>query len=300
MFDEVQANVERGAVLRTVSILNNEIAFNLETGEIADDTFFGVILEEQDQEGGDLLDFVEVYIGYRDNTGGESTVAESLNQTIPASEFTIGEFGLPRVEYTITGAELLAATGLSGSDLDGGDQFSIRFEVVLTDGRRYSFADNSGTLTGSFFSSPFLYTPNVVCSVDPTFFTGQYTMVQLSGSSPFGIGDGFTQTEPVTVVANGDTNRTFAFVYDPGGFGSSYEMSIDLVCGEFQNVAGRIAAGGLGCGDGSIGQTGSTVDITTYDQTAGDASFTITFFDFDPSGGCSPPPNEVVVRLDKI
>ena len=297
VFDEIVDNEKRGAVLRTVDLLNNEIAFNLEDGTIADDTFFGVILEEQDQESGDLFDFMEVYIGYRDNTGGENTVPEALAETIPAEDFSIGEFGLPRYEYRISGAELLAFTGLDGSDLEGGDQFSIRFEVVLKDGNRYSFEDNTGTLTGSFYRSPFLYTPSVVCAVDASFFTGDYSITQLSGDSPFGIGDGFTQPT-VTVSAVGDTAREIPFTYDPGGFNVAYTFRFDLVCGEILNFAGTINSGSLGCGDGSIGQTG-TIN-TPYDQSAGDASFTFTFNDFDPSGGCSPPPNECVIRLDKL
>ncbi len=298
VFDQIVDNETRGAVLRTVELLNNEIAFNLEDGTIADDTFFGVVLEAQDQQNGDLLEFVEVYIGYRDNTGGENTVPEALAETIPASEWSTGEFGLPRYEYQISGADLLAFTGLSGSDLEGGDQFSIRFEIVLTTGQRFSFDDNTGTLTGSFFSSPFLYTPSVVCAVDPEFFTGEYSITQLSGSAPFGIGDAFTQPS-VTVVANGDTNRTFEFSYDPGGFDSGYTLSFDLVCGEILNFSGSINSGSLGCGDGSIGQTGSATVITTYDQSAGDASFTFTFNDFEPSGGCGGT-YEAVIRMDKI
>ena len=221
---------------------------------------------------------------------------EALAETIPASEFTTGEFGLPRYEYQISGADLLAFVGLAGSDLQGGDQFSIRFELVLTTGQRFSFADNTGTLTGSFFSSPFLYTPSVVCAVDPEFFTGEYSITQLSGSAPFGIGDAFTQPS-VTVVANGDTNRTFEFSYDPGGFGSAYTMTLDLVCGEILNFSGSINSGSLGCDGTSIGQTGTV--ITTYDQSVGDASFTFTFEDFNPSGGCGGT-YEAVIRMDKI
>ena len=168
VFDEIQANVERGAVLRTVSVTSNEVAINAD-GTIAEGANFGVILEEQDQEGGDLLDFVEVYVGYRDNTAGgtDNDRDEVLAETITSDAFTIGEFGLPRTEYSISGDAMLSAIGLSSSLVEGGDQFTIRFELVLTDGRRYSFADNSGTLTGSFFSSPFLYTANVVCAPAP-------------------------------------------------------------------------------------------------------------------------------------
>jgi hypothetical protein len=144
-------------------VLSNEIAINAD-GSIAEGANFGVILEEQDQESGKLLSFVEVYAGYRDNTGGENDKDQILVDQIDASEFTTGEFGLPRTEYSITGDELLSALGLTGDQVEGGDQFEVRFELVLTTGQRFSFDDNTGTLTGSFFSSPFLYTANVVCA----------------------------------------------------------------------------------------------------------------------------------------
>lgn len=165
VFDQIQSNVERGAILRTVQVTDDEIPINAD-GSIADGAQFGVILEEQDQENGDLMAEVEVYVGFRDNTpgGADNSKDDVLAETIPASEFSPGPFGLPRVEYSITGSEMTSALGLTGDQVEGGDQFTIRFELVLTDGRRYSFADNSGTLTGSFFSSPFLYTANVVCA----------------------------------------------------------------------------------------------------------------------------------------
>jgi len=163
VFDQIVDNETRGAVLRTVEVLSNEIAINAD-GSIAEGANFGVILEEQDQQSGNLLSFVEVYAGYRDNTGGENDKDQILVDQIDASEFTTGEFGLPRVEYSITGDELLSALGLTGDQVEGGDQFEVRFELVLTTGQRFSFADNTGTLTGSFFSSPFLYTANVVCA----------------------------------------------------------------------------------------------------------------------------------------
>lgn len=278
VFDEIQGNVERGAVLRTVSLNSNELPIGDASGN------FSVDLEVQDQENGTLVENVEVYVGFRDNTanvGPGTDVAEALITTISNSTFVIGEFGLPRFSYSITLPELLTFVGRSESDITGGDQFTVRFELVLNDGRRYSFADNSGTLTGSFFSSPFLYTPLVICPVPEDYLTGDYSITQTSGSAPFGIGDGFTQS-PVTASAVG-TNRQIPFQYDPGGFDVAYTFSLDLVCGEIQGFSGSINAGGLGCGSGSIGQTG--VGVIPYDL-ADDSSFTIVFEDFNPDGGC--------------
>jgi hypothetical protein len=56
---------------------------------------------------------------------------------------------------------------LADADAFGGDAFTIRFEIVGTDGATYSAADNSGTITGSYFSSPFAYSAVVVCPPKP-------------------------------------------------------------------------------------------------------------------------------------
>ncbi len=164
--DGIVDNVERGAVLRTIEVISNEIPIG------NDESNFAVDLEIQDTENGTLVQSVEVWLGFRDNSVAEgatdfSTTEEVLSETIDTSDFMIGEFGLPRFSYMITLPELVSALPISNSTVDGSDQFTIRFELVLVDGRRFSFADNSGTLTGSFFSSPFLYTATVVCPPKP-------------------------------------------------------------------------------------------------------------------------------------
>lgn len=280
VFDEIIDNETRGAILRTVDLVSNDLPIGVAEGN------FTVDLEVQDQENGTLVQEVEVYIGFSDNTdeiGPGTDVAETLVETISSSTFTIGEFGLPRFSYSITLPELLSIVGRNESDITGGDQFPVRFELVLTDGRRYSNGDNSGTITGSYFSSPFLYTPTVICPVPDTFFTGDYNVVQTSGSSPFGIGDFLTQT-PVTVVATG-TNRSFQFSYDPGGFDVAYTMSMDLVCGVITGLTGTINSGSLGCDGSSIGQTG-TIDVPYDFMNGDDSSFSFEGEDFNPSGGC--------------
>jgi hypothetical protein len=280
--DQVVDGTTRGVVLRTVSIDENEIIFDLENSVLIGGGFTATV-EAQDTEEGELISEIEVYGGFRDNTSdGIDSKDEVLLEVIPASAGEIGEFGLPRFTYSASFEELQSELGLPGDAFFGGDQFTIRFEAVLVDGRRFSFDDNTGTLTGSFFSSPFLYTANVVCSVPDDYFIGEYSITQTSGSGPFGIEDGFTQPS-VTVEAPSMTQRTIAFVYDPGGFEASYEFSFDLICGEIQNFEGAITAGGLGCGDGNIGQTG-LVNVE-YDV-SDDSEFVILIEDFNPDGGC--------------
>lgn len=165
VFDQIVDAEQRGAILRTISIIEAEALYDV-ANQVISGGGFSIIVEEQDQEGGDLLSSLEVFVGFRDNTAGgtDNDRDEILVETIPAADFTRGEFGLPRTEYAITAAAMQQALGLSGDQIFGGDQFTIRFELVLTDGRRFSAADNTGTLTQSFFRSPFLYTTNVVCA----------------------------------------------------------------------------------------------------------------------------------------
>jgi len=187
VIDDITENETRGAILRTISIEENEVLYDVGNSTVIGGGF-SVILEEQDQEGGDLLASVDVFFGFRDNTeesGTGNDREEILAGTIPASDFSIGEFGLPRTTYTVTAEEIQTALNVPDSEIFGGDQFTVRFELVLTDGRRYSFADNSGTLTGSFFSAPFLYTANIVCA--PSIPTSGDWIFDLQDS----FGDGF-------------------------------------------------------------------------------------------------------------
>ncbi len=157
--DDVVANTERGAILRTLQINSDELPIGDDTG------VFAVDLEVQSQENGTLVSAVDVYVSFldADPSNGPGDVAESLLTSIPSSDFGTGDRGLPTISFSATLGDLLGATGVSASEIDGSDQFRIRFEIVMVDGRTFSFAQNSGTLTGSYFSSPFLYTATVVC-----------------------------------------------------------------------------------------------------------------------------------------
>ena len=138
VFDQIVENETRGAILRTVNVISNDLPIGDASGN------FSVELEIQDQENGTLVDNVEVYIGFNDNTenvGPGTNVAESLFETISTSGFSLGEFGLPRFTYMVGLPDMLSFVGRNDTDITGGDQFTIRFELVLSDGRRYSTAE---------------------------------------------------------------------------------------------------------------------------------------------------------------
>ena len=152
--DQVFDGVSYGAVLRKLEITSG--SYNLSDLNSA----FSIIVEEQDEEYGALLSEVDVYV-----SGGQSST-EALQQTVPASAFTIGDKGLPVTEISVTLGEALTALGL-GSNYGVGDVFTIRLSLKLTDGREFSASSASGSLQGSYFASPFLYNSAILCTPKP-------------------------------------------------------------------------------------------------------------------------------------
>jgi hypothetical protein len=239
--DAITGAEQRGAVLRTVEILESEILFNVATSTLAGGNFT-VILEAQDEEDGALLSEVEVYFGFRDNTeeaGADNDKDEVLVETIAASAFAAGPFGLPRYQYTTTADAIQTALNLPGSEIFGGDQFTVRFEMVLTDGRRYSFANNTGTLTGAFYNARFLHTADIVCAPSvPTAGTWNVNTTDLFGDGWNGASlDVVIDGGPVNSIANVDdgtrpyaaSNQSFTFEVPVG----AQTISIVFVSGDW-------------------------------------------------------------------
>ncbi len=270
--DGIFEDVTRGAILRTVNLVSNELPIGQADGS------FIVELEVQDQEQGTLVNQIEVYVGFADNTeqiGPGTNVDEQLFDTVESSTFTTGEFGLPRFTYSVTLPELLNFVGRTEADITGGDQFPIRFELVLSDGRRFSSGDNTGTLTGSFFRSPFLYSPTVICPIPEGAFTGTYALTQTTGGI---FGTVFVE-ENVEITATGGTTREIAVTAYPqfGGFARNFPF--ELICDEVK--IGDLDTG-LACAAPNIvyGPAGTT---TMYDPND-DSSITLIFT--ENGGGC--------------
>lgn len=241
VIDDVTENTTRGAVLRTVNIESDQILLGDTDGT------FAVDLEVQDIEDGDLVEAVDVFVSLADNTdaNGPGDTEEQLVETIPSSSFTMGEFGFPRFSYSISFDELVSGAGVSASDVQGGDQFRVRFELVLTDGRRFSFAQNSGTLTGSFYNSPFLYSATLVCPpIEPTAGEWQLELQDSYGDSWNGASLTVTIDEESTdYVHEGGSSTSFTvdvpagtssiqFVYNAGSFDGENTFQVISANGE--------------------------------------------------------------------
>jgi len=153
--DQVFDGVEYGAVLRNLGIINQ--SFSLSDPS----SFFGITVEEQDEEYGALLDVVNVYTTYTDNNGNGNSQPEALVKTYAAGDFTIGDKGLPVTDIIVTLGEASTAVGVPNYGV--GDNYKMRLELVLTDGRSFSSSSTSGSLQGSYFSSPFSWGVPILC-----------------------------------------------------------------------------------------------------------------------------------------
>lgn len=234
--DEVFDSVERGAILRTVSL--NSGSYNA----FDDTSEFSVTLEEQDAQNGGLLDTVDVYVTFVDNSddGIDTGVAEQLVETIPASAFSPSQFGLPEITYAKILSEISSSLGLTSDDYTGGDAFVYRFALNLTDGRTFTSTDVNGNVSGgSFFSSPFTY--NVVVKCVPTApVPGEYTInmndaygdgwngakltVTIDGvATDYTLPSGSSGSETFTVP---DGATEFFIVYSPGDWEVEVTYSI--------------------------------------------------------------------------
>jgi len=243
--DQVFDGVSNGAVLRG-TIIENEIPVGVE------DAKFVLDIEEQDIEDGALLSSVDVYISYTDDSPeeGDSTGAatgEVLYRTIDKSEFTPSEFGLPSIRLTIPVQDFLATVGLASSDaLFGGDSFTTRLELKLTDGRVFSANNAGGIITGGFFSSPFSYTTPVVCPVGETEFVGEYMITNVV---PTDFGDLFKENSIVTLeIGETSVDRSFtAIVLEDLDVGQpASPFSFQLVCNDVLVLPEQPT--NLGCG----------------------------------------------------
>jgi len=222
VFDQIIEGEQRGAALRQTNVIANSVALNSDTGQLENGERFAVDLEYQDTEDGNLLSELEVYISFADNTddGVDNSKAEVLHESIPASSFAAGDRGLPILSYSFPGTEMLSALGMNVEDLGtGGDQFAVRFEVVLNDGRRFSAAQNSGTLTGSYFASPFTNLITVVCA--PTMPTPGTWNVVTNDS----YGDSWNGAS-LTVVLDGDDASAINIEHAEGPNVQMFDFSV--------------------------------------------------------------------------
>lgn len=258
VIDQITDGVTRGAVLRQLNVIANSVAINSATNVLEDGEQFSVELEYQDTEDGDLLAGMDVYLSYVDNTedDNDNSKAEILYENVPASAFSEGERGLPVITYAVSAQQMQSALGLSNDQIGlGGDNFFVRFEVLMTDGRSFSNDDNSGTITGSYFNSPFLSSVTVVCSPStPTAGQWIFETIDTYGDSWNGASlDIVIDGEEAGSIANSgatgqdpeifeftvpDGSQTISIMFSSGAFDEEVLFTITSANGNVVSTAG--------------------------------------------------------------
>tara|TARA_B110000046_G_scaffold178876_1_gene207285 strand:- start:637 stop:1512 length:876 start_codon:yes stop_codon:yes gene_type:complete len=150
LINDVLDNYTNGAVIRTISS-SGEYNFYA-----PDTSVFTATIEEHDTENGALMQDIEISVSF--NSG-----PEKLIQTLLPSDFTTGPTGLPRTDISVSLGDAMTALGLSSSQYTGGDAVNINLKLNLTDGRSFGADQATGSMTGSYFKSPYRYAKIIKC-----------------------------------------------------------------------------------------------------------------------------------------
>ncbi len=179
-----------GAALRTITESGSYRFFD------PGNSLWSATLETHDHESGGLTESVDWYV----SNGGNNEV---LARTVSRSEMYDGPVGLPRMDISMS---LVEAGGLVGG-YQGGNTIIHRMVLKLTDGRTFSTESVSGSLTQSYFKSPFQYRKTITCFMDAGIVAavpGLYT-VNMTDSW----GDGWNGASVVMTLDGVDYSTSF-------------------------------------------------------------------------------------------
>lgn len=289
--DTVVEEIERGAILRNIDRISPD--FNrTDTG-----SFFSVTLEEQDLEEGEIFDFVRLYIQYLDRTSsnGNTSTAEIILKDVPSSDFQLGSNGLPVGTITVTYQEAIDALNLDVNTVLAGDQFGLRMQIHLTDGRTFSSENGSASILtdACFFRSPYRYMINVIDPIDNDLFTGVYNYEIITDPlSPF---SGIDNQGVVTITTGNTPN-----VRRTGIIGEGLEFTIagtHVYPKIYQSVNLFCRESALHILTGQDDQQFGQVDLT--DDTVFELDLVFGFEGWTGSGGDLGIPELVTFRFSK-
>lgn len=230
MSDYMLSEFTKGAALRTISQAGEYQASN-PSGSVV-----SWILEPHDAEEGGLTDSVEIYLSYNGSFSGLPSTSEVLYRTISRSEMYDGTVGLPRLDFSLTLSDALGAMGVT--TFGGGDIVNVRYVLNLTDGRSFSRTNVTGSMTGVYFRSPYLYPLIIGCEQPAGEIAAQAGTYTINAVDSYG--DGWSSGEAVTVVVDGKEYRfgsqktatgTITNAGNTFSDGESHTFSFDLPAG---------------------------------------------------------------------
>jgi hypothetical protein len=232
---------ETGVYLRTLETKSNTFNyFDLANAS------FGIVVEVVDEDGGKLLQDVDVLVRHR---RGQTLSNEVSIRKITASEFKPAPYpnrnfppaperSFPWNEITVTATETLSKLGMTIDDVDGGDFFEFRLELHDTKGRTFTNSNQSGDVGGgAYYASPFFYRVAVVC---PSELAGTFA-AQTVGAGPWGCTSEWTGTVKWVHEGNGvyniiavDANGTDQVDFSMGAYWVCYGATATLPGGDLK------------------------------------------------------------------
>jgi hypothetical protein len=181
--DYVFDNVTRGATLKTIEIVSPNFDFGDPSVE------WSVLVEYRDHVDGTNLSEVGIYVTH---IGANGASPEVFVKSITEAEFTgngPAPESFPQGELKASLTEVLNALGYTEGDYEATDQFVMRMELVLKDGRTFTNNASGNVTGGSFFSSPFQYSAQFFCNLtDASLFDGNW-VVTVDTWADYGAGD---------------------------------------------------------------------------------------------------------------
>ena len=173
MTDYMLKEYTQGAALRGISVTGEFQAATPNTSIV------NWTLEPHDNQMGGLTDSVDMFISF--NSG-----SEVLYRTVSRSEMIDGPVGLPRFDISLSLNEALSALGQSS--YRGNDVVNVRFALNLSDGRVISRSAVTGSMTGSYFKSPFSYPLIIGCRFDANNTGSVAGIYTINGQDSYGDG----------------------------------------------------------------------------------------------------------------
>ena len=212
---DVLDNYQKGAVLRTIST-SGDYNFYDQSNSV-----FTATIEAHDEENGALLSNVEIFISA--DSGEEIQL-----RTLDASEFVNGPTGLPRTTFSVSLSEVDSKISYIG-----GSTVQIRLKLNLTNGRSFSTEAVTGSMTGSYFKSPYAYNKIILCNVtDGSAVPGIYTINMIDT-----YGDGW-QDSVIKLTLDG-TEYLYAMP-SPYGSGVALNATLEAYTGNNDSGFGKI------------------------------------------------------------
>lgn len=213
--NDVLDNYQKGAVLRTISS-SGDYNFYDQSSSV-----FTATIEAHDEENGALLSNVEIFISA--DSGEEVQI-----RTLDASEFVNGPTGLPRTTFSVSLSEVDSKISYIG-----GSTVQIRLKLNLTNGRSFSTEAVTGSMTGSYFKSPYAYNKIILCNVtDGSAVPGIYTINMVDT-----YGDGW-QDSVIKLTLDG-TEYLYAMP-SPYGSGVALNATLEAYTGNNDSGFGKI------------------------------------------------------------